>query len=58
MKLSKKRKTVATIGMIFAAVVSIIHIIPIIVVVINSIRGNAQIEKQLIGIPDSFDLTN
>ena len=58
MKLSQKRKTVTIVGMIFATVISVIHIIPIIVVAINSIRGNSQIEKQLIGIPDALDFTN
>lgn len=58
MTIIQKRKTMKVLGTVFAAVVSIIHIFPIIVVLVNSFRDNEQIDKQLLGIPDRLNFSN
>lgn len=58
MTFSKKKKYGIIFGTIIAAVITLIHIIPLVIVALNSFRNNAEIEKQLLSFPKSFDLTN
>lgn len=58
MTFSRKKKMIIGLGTIAASAVTLIHIIPLVVVALNSLRANSEIEKQLIAFPASFDLTN
>lgn len=58
MKLSQKRK-VGTICLVsLAIIITAIHIIPLLIILLNSFRSNQEIEMQMLALPTSLDLTN
>ena len=58
MTLERRRKLDVGIKTLIAAAVTILQIIPIVVVVINSLRGNDEIVKNLIGFSGELHLEN
>lgn len=58
MTFAQKNRLLRRIKVIFAAVVTLIQIIPLAVVVLNSFRGNDEISKLMIGFPTEISFEN
>ena len=50
MTMQKRKKMTLYMKVFFAALISLIQIMPIVVVVVNSFRGNDEISKLMLGI--------
>ena len=51
MTMQKRKKMTLYMKVFFAALISLIQIMPIVVVVVNSFRGNDEISKLMLGFP-------
>ena len=58
MTLQKRKKMTLYMKVFFAALISLIQIMPIVVVVVNSFRGNDEISKLMLGFPTKFHFEN
>ena len=56
MTMQKRKKMTLYMKVFFAALISLIQIMPIVVVVVNSFRGNDEISKLMLGFPTKFIL--
>ena len=50
MTMQKRKKMTLYMKVFFAALISLIQIMPIVVVVVNSFRGNDEISKLMLGL--------
>ena len=58
MTMQKRKKMTLYMKVFFAALISLIQIMPIVVVVVNSFRGNDEISKLMLGFPTKFHFEN
>ena len=58
MTMQKRKKMTLYMKVFFAALISLIQIMPIGVVVVNSFRGNDEISKLMLGFPTKFHFEN
>ena len=58
MTLKQKEERITRIGFIFTVFITVIHLAPIIIMILNSMRPNAEIDKQMLGLPTSLDFSN
>ena len=58
MTLAKKNQIRTRVKIVFAAIITFIQIIPLLVVIINSLRGNDEISKLMLGFPTSLHFEN
>ena len=58
MKLSQKKKAGTILLVSIAVIITAIHIIPLLVILLNSFRSNQEIEMQMLAFPTSLDFTN
>lgn len=58
MTMQKRKKMTLYMNVFFAALISLIQIMPIVVVVVNSFRGNDEISKLMLGFPTKFHFEN
>lgn len=58
MTFAKKNRIRTRIKILFAAIVTFIQIIPLVIVIVNSLRGNDEISKIMLGFPTSLHFEN
>ena len=58
MTMQKRKKMTLYMNVFFAALISLIQIMPIVVVVVNSFRENGEISKLMLGFPTKFHFEN